>query len=132
MLNLLARDGVIDLAPGKGLTPTLLDITANPKKIEIVELDAAQLPRAVPDLDAAAINGNYAHDAGFDPTKDAIAIESRTNNPYGNFVAAPGGRQGCAADPQTGGGLPVRRGEGFSWPSGSRARSCPPGKLAGD
>ncbi|WP_372096414.1 MetQ/NlpA family ABC transporter substrate-binding protein [Tistrella mobilis] len=88
VLNLLAREGMIELAPGKGLTPTLLDITANPKKLEIVELDAAQLPRAVPDLDAAAINGNYAHDAGFDPTKDAIAIESRTDNPYGNFVAA--------------------------------------------
>ena len=88
VLNLLAREGMIELAPGKGLTPTLLDITANPKKLEIVELDAAQLPRAVPDLDPAAINGNYAHDAGFDPTKDAIAIESRADNPYGNFVAA--------------------------------------------
>jgi D-methionine transport system substrate-binding protein len=60
---------------------------ANPKKFKFRELDAAQLPRSLPDLDAAVINTNYALQARLNPQKDAIAIESRTNNPYGNVIA---------------------------------------------
>jgi D-methionine transport system substrate-binding protein len=63
------------------------DIVANPKKFKFRELDAAQLPRSLPDLDAAIINTNYALQAKLHPGKDAIAIETRTNNPYGNVIA---------------------------------------------
>jgi len=86
-LNLLAAHGLIKLAEGKGLSPSLLDISENPHKLEIVELDAAQLPRALPDFDAAVINTNYALEAGLNPKADALIQESRTNNPYGNFIA---------------------------------------------
>ena len=58
---------------------------------EFSELDAAQLPRALPDLDAAVINTDHALNAGLDIRKDTIAVEKREGNPYANFVAA---RQG--------------------------------------
>ena len=90
-LNLLAGNGLIKLAPGKGLSPSVLDVTDNPKNLKFVELDAALLPKQLPDLDAAAINTNYALSAKLDPTKDALLQESRTNNPYGNFVAVRAG-----------------------------------------
>jgi D-methionine transport system substrate-binding protein len=51
------------------------------------------LPRSLPDLDAAVINTNYALQAHLHPGKDAIAIESRTNNPYGNVIAVRAGDQ---------------------------------------
>ena len=51
------------------------------------EVDAAQLPYFLPDLDGAVINTIYALDAGLDPRTDALIQESRTNNPYGNFIA---------------------------------------------
>ena len=86
-LILLANNGLLELAPGKGLTPSPLDIAGNPKKLELVELEAAQLPRALGDLDAAIINTNYALSAGLDPVKDALIQEPRQDNPYGNFIA---------------------------------------------
>ena len=86
-LNLLAANGLLTLKTGKGLLPTTLDIATNPKKLEITEVDAAQLPKFLADLDGAVINTNYALGAGLDPRKDALAQESRTGNPYGNFVA---------------------------------------------
>jgi len=86
-LNLLAVNGLISIKDGKGLTPSLLDITANPKKLQLIELDAAQLPRSLDDFAAAIINTNYAIDGGLDPRKDALLQEPRINNPYGNFVA---------------------------------------------
>ena len=58
----------------------------NPKKIKLVELDAAQLPRALGDLDAASINTDYALKAGLSPTKDAIGIED-LKGPYSNLIA---------------------------------------------
>ena len=87
-LNLLAANKLITLAPGKGLLPSVADIADNPHGFKFIELDAAQLPRAVEDLDAAVINTDYAVDSGLDPRKDALAIEPRQGNPYGNFVAA--------------------------------------------
>ena len=87
-LNLLAANGLIKLAPGKGLNPSLLDVAEDPHNFEFSELDAAQLSHALPDLDGAIINTDYALNAGLDPRKDALIAESRTNNPYGNFVAA--------------------------------------------
>ncbi|MGH8784405.1 MAG: MetQ/NlpA family ABC transporter substrate-binding protein [Cupriavidus necator] len=85
-LLLLQSKGVIKLKPNAGLKATPLDIVENPKKIRIVELDAAQLPRSLDDLDAAAINGNYAESAGLSPVKDAIAIEG-PKGPYANLIA---------------------------------------------
>lgn len=70
-----------------GLTPSVLDIVENPKNIRIQEVDAAQLPNFLPDLDGAVINTNYALDAGLDPRTDALIQESRVDNPYANFIA---------------------------------------------
>jgi D-methionine transport system substrate-binding protein len=85
-LLLLESAGLIKLNKDAGLKATPLDITDNPKKIRIVELDAAQLPRALDELDAAAINTNYALPAGLKPTQDSIAIES-PKAPYVNIIA---------------------------------------------
>jgi D-methionine transport system substrate-binding protein len=85
-LLLLQSQGLIKLKPEAGLKATPLDIAQNPKKLKIVELDAAQLPRSLDDLDAAAINGNYAESAGLSPTRDAIAVEA-PKGPYANVIA---------------------------------------------
>lgn len=85
-LLVLQTQGLFKLKPNAGLKATPLDIIDNPKKIKIVELDAAQLPRSLPDLDAAVINGNYAESAGLNPTKDAIAVED-AKGPYANVIA---------------------------------------------
>lgn len=85
-LILLAANGLITLRDGAGLAATPLDIEQNPKKLRIVELDAAQLPRSLNDVDIAAINGNYALEAGMDPTHDALAREP-ADGPYANIIA---------------------------------------------
>ena len=85
-LLLLQAQGVIKLKADAGLKATPLDIIDNPKKLKIVELDAAQLPRSLDDFEAAAINGNFAESAGLSPTKDGIAIEA-TKGPYVNVIA---------------------------------------------
>ena len=87
-LLLLAAQGLIKLKPGagsNGSNATPLDVAENPKKLKIVELDAAQLARALPDLGAAVINTNYALAAGLQPTKDAIALED-IHSPYANII----------------------------------------------
>lgn len=84
-LLLLQQKGIIEVDPARGLTPGILDITGNPKQLAFVEIDAAQLPRALQDVDAAAINTNYALEAGLNPLKDAIAIES-PESPYANLI----------------------------------------------
>ena len=66
-LLLLAIRGVIELNPDAGLTPGVTDISRNPKELRFIELDAAQLPRSLDDVDAAAINTNYAHEADLSP-----------------------------------------------------------------
>jgi D-methionine transport system substrate-binding protein len=85
-LLLLQAKGLIQLRPNAGLKATPLDITGNPKHLKIVELDAAQLPRSLSDLDASAVNGNYAASAGLNPVKDAIALEA-PDGPYANVIA---------------------------------------------
>ena len=85
-LLVLQDKGLIKLKPEAGLKATPLDVIDNPKKIRFVELDAAQLPRALDDLDAAAINTNYALPAGLSPAKDAIAQEA-AKSPYVNVLA---------------------------------------------
>ena len=86
MLLLLRDKGIIKLKDGTGFKPTLLDITENPKKLKVIEVDAAQLPRTLPDVDVAGINTNYATQAGLDPVKDAILRED-PKGPYANVIA---------------------------------------------
>ena len=87
ILLLLLRDkGVIKLKDGVGFKPSVVDITENPKKLRFVEVDAAQAPRALDDVDAAAINTNYATQAGLDPVKDPILRED-PKGPYVNLIA---------------------------------------------
>jgi D-methionine transport system substrate-binding protein len=85
-LLVLASKGVLKVKEEAGLKVTPADITENPKNIQIVELDAAQLPRSLDDTDASVINTNYATAAGLNPKKDAIAIESE-KSPYANVIA---------------------------------------------
>lgn len=82
----LEKNGLIKLDPKAGLKATVLDIVENPKKLNFKELDAAQLPRSLQDVDCAFINGNYALDAGIDPVKDAILREGK-DSPYSNIIA---------------------------------------------
>lgn len=88
-LLLLESEGIIDLAEDVGLTPSPLDIAENPKDLEFTEVDAAQLPRVLPDVAAAAINTNYALEAGLNPLEDAVAIES-ADSPYANIIVVQG------------------------------------------
>ena len=83
-LKVLQASGVIKLKDGDLISK--LDITENKKNIKITELEAPQLPRVLNDVDAAVINTNYAIPAGLNPTKDAIAIESK-DSPYANVIA---------------------------------------------
>lgn len=85
-LQLLQKYGVVKLKPTAGISATVADVIENPKSVQIVQVEAAQLPRSLDDLDAAAINTNYAVQAGLVPTKDAIGIEDATN-PYANLLA---------------------------------------------
>ena len=82
---MLQDQGLIKLKPEAGLKATPLDVIENPKKIKFVEVDAAQLPRTLDDLDAAGINTNFALSAGLNPGKDAIAQES-AKSPYVNIL----------------------------------------------
>ena len=86
-LLLLQQEKLIKLKDGVGILPSVRDVVENPKKLRFREIDAAQLPRSLPDLDAAIINTNYATQAKLRPGKDSIAIESTRNNPYGNVIA---------------------------------------------
>lgn len=74
-LLLLARAGVITLRPGVDYRATVADIQDNPKRIRILELEAAQIARSVADVDAAAITGNYAVPAGLNPLRDGLIAE---------------------------------------------------------
>lgn len=86
VLLLLQDKGLIKLRPEAGLKATPLDVIENPKKLKFVELEAAQLPRSLDDVDASAINTNYALSAGLNPGKDAIAQEN-AKSPYVNLLA---------------------------------------------
>ncbi|WP_300276603.1 MetQ/NlpA family ABC transporter substrate-binding protein [Peptacetobacter sp.] len=83
-LELLAKNNVIKLKDKELVTK--LDITENPKNIEIIDMNAEQLPTALEDVDCAVINANYALEADLKPTKDAIVIES-SDSPYANILA---------------------------------------------
>lgn len=85
-LHLLAEHGLIELADGVGAEATRGDVTDD-GGLELNELEAATLPRALDDVDAAVINGNYALGAELSPAEDALALESAEDNPYANFLA---------------------------------------------
>lgn len=84
-LLLLQKGGLLQLNPNAGTNATKADIVANPKNLVIKEIDAAQLPRVLPDVDLAAINTNYAMLANLLPSKDALIVED-SNSPYANLV----------------------------------------------
>jgi len=93
-LKLLASNGIIKVADGELITPK--DITENPKKLEFSELEAASVPRALDDVKAAVINGNYAISAGFSPSKDAIVLEDKDSEaakPYANIIVVKKGNE---------------------------------------
>ena len=92
-LLILQDLGLIKLAEGTGLVPTPLDITENPKNLEFLELDAAQLPRSLADTDASIINTNYALAAGLNPNSDTIAME-KADSPYVNIIVVRKGDEG--------------------------------------
>ena len=74
-LLLLQDQGLIKLKDGAGLTATKKDIVENKKDLAIKEIEAAQIPRSLKDVDIAVVNGNYALEAGLKVNKDALATE---------------------------------------------------------
>lgn len=89
-LFLLQKAGLITLNakftdPSTTLA-TVKDISGNAKHLKILEVEAAQLPRSLEDVDLAVINGNYALEAGLVPVKDALSLESAAGNPYANLL----------------------------------------------
>lgn len=91
-LLLLQAIGLIKLDEAKGTTPTVNDITENPKNVTFEELDAAQVARSLPDVDAAVINTNYATDSGLNPKEDSLFLDTdniaAVADVYKNVVAA--------------------------------------------
>ena len=95
-LQLLAAQGIITLKEDAGLAATKNDVVDNPHNIELVEMEAAQLPRTLSDVDFAVINGNYAADAGFSASKDALAVEDATSEAaqtYANLLVVEEGNE---------------------------------------
>lgn len=84
-LALLAKAGLIKLKDGVGVKATEKDIVENPKQLKFSPLEAAQLPRALPDVAGAVINTNYALEAKLNPGKDALVIEGK-DSPYANIL----------------------------------------------
>ncbi|MFJ2910766.1 MetQ/NlpA family ABC transporter substrate-binding protein [Streptomyces sp. NPDC087228] len=91
-LQLLADKGLITLKAGVGTDAKLSDIT-DKKGLEFKELEAATVPRALNDVDAAVINGNYAIEAKLKPSEDALALEKADGNPYANIVVVKKGNE---------------------------------------
>ncbi|RKT52492.1 MetQ/NlpA family ABC transporter substrate-binding protein [Saccharothrix australiensis] len=83
-LRLLQENGLIKVKEGAEKTATVRDIAENPKKLQFVELEAAQLPRSLDDTDVSVVNGNYAIDAGLKPADDALVLEKTEGNPNAN------------------------------------------------
>ena len=94
-LQLLAAQGIITVRDGAGPTATVNDIEENPHNVKIEEIEAAQLPRTVADVDFAVINGNYAILGGL-KVKDALAAEAADSvaaTTYANIVAVRAGEE---------------------------------------
>lgn len=91
-LLLLENLGYIKLKEGAGITATPLDIEENPYDIEFKEIEAAQLPNVLKDVDYAVINSNYAIDADLNPVNDALALEN-SSSAYSNILAVKEGNE---------------------------------------
>ena len=95
-LLLLQDNGIITLKEDAGLTATKNDIVENPYNVDIVELEAAQVPRVKDEVAFMVLNGNYALEAGFSVAKDAIAYEkadSEAAKTYVNVIAVKEGNE---------------------------------------
>jgi D-methionine transport system substrate-binding protein len=91
-LLLLQSAGLIALNSASSATLTTRDIAANPKHLQLRELEAAQLPRSLQDVDAAVINANFALDAGLSPTRNTLFREN-TDSAYANILAVNNGSE---------------------------------------
>ncbi|MBP3940184.1 MAG: hypothetical protein J6D00_01640 [Christensenellaceae bacterium] len=91
-LLLLENIGLITLKEGAGITATIRDIAENPYDIEFNEVEAAQLPNVLKDVDFAVINSNYALPAGLNPAEDALALEG-SSSAYSNILAVKEGNE---------------------------------------
>ena len=91
-LILLHNKGLIKLNDPNNLYVTEFDIVENPKKLKFKPIEAPQLPRVLPDVAAAVINGNYALESGFSPVKDALVLEGE-ESPYANIIAVREGEE---------------------------------------
>lgn len=91
-LRVLETEGLIKLKDGTGILATVADVTENPKKLEIKELDAGVVGRAIDDLDAAVVNTDWALKSGLGPD-NRIAQEKVADNPYRNFIAVKAGTE---------------------------------------
>ena len=95
-LLLLEQEGLLKLKEDAGVTATTNDIEENPKNLEFVELEAANIPNALPDVAIACINGNYAQAAGLSVEKDALAVEATDSlaaETYANVLVVKDGNQ---------------------------------------
>lgn len=95
-LLLLQENGIIKLKDGVGLLATVRDIEENPYNVEIVELEASQIPRTLPDVAFGVLNGNYAMQAGLNAQTDALAYEtadSEAAKTYVNVIAVKEGHE---------------------------------------
>ena len=95
-LLLLETQGLIKLADSTNLSSTPNDIVENPKNLEFVEMEAAQIPSSLADVDLAVINSNYALGAGLNPTEDALVLES-ADSPYVNVLVVKEGNEEAPA-----------------------------------
>lgn len=98
-LLLLQDAGLIKLKDPKDINATPKDITSNPKNLKFKELEAAVVPTVIKDIDIAALNGNYAIQAGFDPTKDTLATEKADGlaaKTYQNILVVKEGNENTA------------------------------------
>ena len=94
-LMILENLGIIKLKEGAGITATILDIEENPFNVDFKEVEAAQIPGVLQDVDYAVINSNYALAAGMVPATDALALEG-AYSAYGNIVAVKEGNEDSA------------------------------------
>ena len=91
-LLLLQDQGIIKLKDGAGITATVMDIVENPHNITFNEVEAAQLPNVLKDVDYAVINSNYAIAAGLNPVKNALALEGSASA-YANILCVREGNE---------------------------------------
>lgn len=91
-LLLLQENGIIKLDENAGITATIKDITENPKNIEFKEVEAAQIPNILQDVDYAVINSNYAISAGLKPTEQSLVMEG-SSSAYSNILAVKEGNE---------------------------------------